>query len=119
MKKNFIIENGLQDYIRPYSKWWYAYYEMVGANYTAGSEWGFHRHHIIPRCLYRNGVLPNDNGQMDSPYNVINVPPNVHSVLHFLLYKAAKPGWFKDSMAWAYKELEKVERGIYGTKENN
>ena len=110
--KNFIIETGLQDYIRPYSKWWYAYYELVQANYTVGKENGFHCHHIIPRCLYRNGALPNDNGQMDSPYNTVNVPRNVHVLMHFLLYKAAKPGWFKDAMAWAYKELEKVEREI-------
>ena len=110
--KNFIIEAGLQDYIRPYSKWWYAYYELVQANYTVGKEHCFHCHHIIPRCLYRKGVLPNDNGQMDSPYNTVNVPRNVHTLMHFLLYKAAKPGWFKDAMEWAYKELEKVERDI-------
>ena len=42
--KNFIKEHGLQDYIKPTSKWWYAYYEMVGANYTAGSGWGFHQY---------------------------------------------------------------------------
>lgn len=109
--KNFIKEHGLQDYIKPTSKWWYAYYETVNANYNITLERGFHCHHIIPRCLFRGGALK-DNGMMDSPYNIVNVPIHTHMVLHYMLYKAAKPGWFKDAMEWAYRELEKTERQV-------
>ena len=40
----------------------------------------FEKHHILPRCIFKEYV--------ESEWNIIKLPPRVHYIAHFLLYKA-------------------------------
>lgn len=97
----------IDKYIHPYSRYWDAYYTIVNSHYYDICNKGYHCHHIVPKCLFDLEKDDKLNSMKDNPYNMVYVPKDVHALLHYLLYKSARPGWFKDAMYMAWKSLSK------------
>lgn len=113
--------NAFKELFNTKTKAWKYYYDLIRTVYFNERFDGCHCHHIMPRCIFEWGLLP-DNGMKDSPYNNCYVTVEEHTVLHYCLYLCAKDEQVKKAMNWAWVKLseqsqlnrQELKRIVYG-----
>lgn len=101
---------------------WKYYYDLIRTVYHNDRFAGCHWHHIMPRCAFKSGLVSDEGGMMNSPYNTCFVTIQEHCVLHYCLYLCARDTNLKEVMNFAWSKLAKkcgltrqeLKRIVYG-----